>query len=125
MQTDRYISPLSTRYASAEMQYLFSQDFKFRTWRRLWIALARAEKTLGLAITDEQIAELEAHRDDINYAEAEAREREVRHDVMSHVYAYGLQCPKAAGHHPPRRDVAATSATTRTSSSCARPRSSW
>ena len=97
MQTDRYISPLSTRYASAEMQYLFSQDFKFRTWRRLWIALARAEKTLGLAITDEQIAELEAHRDDINYAEAEAREREVRHDVMSHVYAYGLQCPKAAG----------------------------
>jgi len=97
MQTDRYISPLSTRYASAEMQYLFSQDFKFRTWRRLWIALARAEKTLGLAITDEQNAELEAHRDDINYAEAEAREREVRHDVMSHVYAYGLQCPKAAG----------------------------
>lgn len=97
MQTDRYISPLSTRYASAEMQYLFSQDFKFRTWRRLWIALARAEKKLGLAITDEQIAELEAHRDDINYAEAEAREREVRHDVMSHVYAYGLQCPKAAG----------------------------
>ena len=97
MQTDRYISPLSTRYASAEMQYLFSQDFKFRTWRRLWIALARAEKQLGLAITDEQIAELEAHRDDINYAEAEAREREVRHDVMSHVYAYGLQCPKAAG----------------------------
>ena len=97
MQTDRYISPLSTRYASAEMQYLFSQDFKFRTWRRLWIALARAEKTLGLAITDEQIAELEAHRDDINYAVAEAREREVRHDVMSHVYAYGLQCPKAAG----------------------------
>ena len=91
MQTDRYISPLSTRYASAEMQYLFSQDFKFRTWRRLWIALARAEKTLGLAITDEQIAELEAHRDDINYAEAEAREREVRHDVMSHAYAYGLQ----------------------------------
>ena len=113
MQTDRYISPLSTRYASAEMQYLFSQDFKFRTWRRLWIALARAEKTLGLAITDEQIAELEAHRDDINYVEAEAREREVRHDVMSHVYAYGLQCRRA------------TSATTRISSSCARPRSSW
>ena len=71
MQTDRYISPLSTRYASAEMQYLFSQDFKFRTWRRLWIALApRGDRTLGLAITDEQIAELEAHRDDINYAEA-------------------------------------------------------
>ena len=97
MQTDRYISPLSTRYASAEMQYLFSQDFKFRTWRRLWIALARAEKKLGLAITDEQIAELEAHRDDITYAEAEAREREVRHDVMSHVYAYGVQCPEAKG----------------------------
>ena len=96
-QHDRYISPFSTRYASDEMQYIFSDDNKFRTWRRLWIALARAEKTLGLAITDEQIAELEAHRDDINYAEAEAREREVRHDVMSHVYAYGLQCPKAAG----------------------------
>ena len=124
MQTDRYISPLSTRYASAEMQYLFSQDFKFRTWRRLWIALARAEKTLGLAITDEQIAELEAHRDDINYAEAEAREREVRHDVMSHVYAYGLQCPKAAGIITSARRLA-TSATTRISSSCARPRSSW
>ena len=97
MQTDRYISPLSTRYASAEMQYLFSQDFKFRTWRRLWIALARAEKTLGLAITDEQIAELEAHKDDINYEDAIAREKLVRHDVMSHVYAYGQQCPKAAG----------------------------
>ena len=96
-QHDRYISPFSTRYASDEMQYIFSDDNKFRTWRRLWIALARAEKTLGLAITDEQIAELEAHRDDINYAEAEAREREVRHDVMSHVYVYGLQCPKAAG----------------------------
>ena len=122
MQTDRYISPLSTRYASAEMQYLFSQDFKFRTWRRLWIALARAEKTLGLAITDEQIAELEAHRDDINYAEAEAREREVRHDVMAHVYAYGKAAPSAAGiiHLG-----LAMSATTRTSSSCARPRSSW
>ena len=97
MQKDRYISPLSTRYASAEMQYLFSQDFKFRTWRRLWIALARAEQKQGLPITDEQIAELEAHKDDINYDVAAAREKECRHDVMSHVYAYGLQCPKAAG----------------------------
>lgn len=92
---DMYISPLSTRYASKEMQYIFSQNFKFRTWRRLWIALAKAEKELGLNITDEQIAEMEAHRDDINYDVAEAREREVRHDVMSHVYAYGVQCPKA------------------------------
>ena len=94
---DRYISPFSTRYASDEMQYVFSENFKFRTWRRLWISLAKAEKALGLDITDEQIAELEAHRDDINYDVAEAREREVRHDVMSHVYAYGVQCPKAAG----------------------------
>lgn len=92
---DMYISPLSTRYASKEMQYIFSQNFKFRTWRRLWIALAKSEKELGLDITDEQIAEMEAHRDDINYDVAEAREREVRHDVMSHVYAYGVQCPKA------------------------------
>ena len=95
MQTDRYISPLSTRYASAEMQYLFSQDFKFRTWRRLWIALARAEKTLGLAITDEQIADMKAHLDDINYDVAEAREKEVRHDVMAHVYAFGMQAKSA------------------------------
>ncbi len=94
---ERYISPLSTRYASSEMQYLFSETNKFRTWRRLWIALARAEHKLGLGVTEEQIAELEAHRDDINFAEAEERERIVRHDVMSHVYAYGLQCPKAAG----------------------------
>ncbi len=95
--TDRssYISPFSTRYASPEMQYLFSNDHKFKTWRRLWISLAKAEQTLGLAITDEQIAELEAHKDDINYDVAEAREKEVRHDVMSHVYAYGKQCPKA------------------------------
>ncbi len=95
--TDRssYISPFSTRYASEEMQYLFSNDHKFKTWRRLWISLAKAEQTLGLAITDEQIAELEAHKDDINYDVAEAREKEVRHDVMSHVYAYGKQCPKA------------------------------
>ena len=92
---DKYISPFSTRYASDEMQFVFSQNFKFRTWRRLWIALASAEKQLGLPITDEQIAELKAHRDDINYDVAEQREKEVRHDVMSHVYAYGVQCPKA------------------------------
>ena len=92
---DGYVSPLSTRYASKEMQAIFSDNFKFRTWRRLWVALARAEQQLGLAITDEQIAEMEAHVDDIDYAVAEAREREVRHDVMSHVYAFGKQCPKA------------------------------
>ena len=92
---ERYISPFSTRYASDEMQYLFSETHKFRTWRRLWIALARAEHDLGLPVTEEQIAELESHRDDINFEVAEAREREVRHDVMSHVYAYGVQCPKA------------------------------
>ena len=97
MGHDRYISPFSTRYASDEMQFLFSEDHKFRTWRRLWIALARAERRQGLPVTDEQIAEMEAHRDDINYEDAERREREVRHDVMSHVYAYGLQCPTAAG----------------------------
>ncbi|MBQ8356234.1 MAG: adenylosuccinate lyase [Clostridia bacterium] len=91
-----YISPLSTRYASPEMQYIFSEKFKFTTWRRFWIALAKAEKTLGLDITDEQIAELEAHADDVNFEVAEERERVVRHDVMSHVYAYGQQCPKAA-----------------------------
>ena len=92
-----YVSPFSTRYASPEMQFIFSEDNKFRTWRRLWISLAKAEQKQGLPITDEQIAELEAHRDDINYDMAEAREREVRHDVMSHVYAYGVQCPKAKG----------------------------
>ena len=92
---DGYVSPLSTRYASKEMQAIFSDNFKFRTWRRLWVALARAEQQLGLTITDEQIAEMEAHVDDIDYAVAEAREREVRHDVMSHVYAFGKQCPKA------------------------------
>lgn len=97
MATDSYVSPFSTRYASKEMQFLFSEDHKFRTWRRLWIALARAEQAEGLEITDEQIAQLEAHKDDINYDVARAREREVRHDVMSHVYAYGLQCPDAAG----------------------------
>lgn len=93
---EQYISPLSTRYASPEMQYLFSETHKFRTWRRLWIALARAERTLGLPISDEAIAEMESHAEDINFEVAEAREREVRHDVMSHVYAYGVQCPKAA-----------------------------
>ncbi len=94
---DQYETPFNTRYASREMQYLFSPDKKFTTWRRLWIALARAEKALGLPISDEQIAEMEAHRDDINYDVAVAREKEVRHDVMAHVYAYGVQCPKAAG----------------------------
>ena len=97
MSTDRYTSPLSERYASKEMQYIFSQDMKFRTWRRLWIALAESEKELGLNITQEQIDELKAHVDDINYDVAKAREKEVRHDVMSHVYAYGVQCPKAKG----------------------------
>ena len=95
--TDRYISPLSERYASSEMQYIFSPDMKFKTWRRLWIALAETEKELGLGITDEQIEELKAHADDINFDVAKAREKEVRHDVMSHVYAYGVQCPKAKG----------------------------
>ena len=94
-EKDKYISPLSTRYASPEMQHVFSENFKFRTWRRLWIALAKAEKQMGLDITDEQIEELEAHAEDINYDVAEAREKECRHDVMSHVYAYGKQCPKA------------------------------
>ncbi len=103
MATDRYTSPLSERYASPEMQYIFSQDMKFRTWRRLWIALAETEMELGLSengkpvITQEQIDELKSHVDDINYDVAVAREKEVRHDVMSHVYAYGQQCPKAAG----------------------------
>lgn len=97
MSTDRYISPLSGRYASKEMQYIFSQDKKFTTWRRLWIALAEAERELGLNISEEQIAELKEHVNDINYDVAIAREKEVRHDVMSHVYAYGMQCPKAKG----------------------------
>ncbi|MBQ6468729.1 MAG: adenylosuccinate lyase [Lachnospiraceae bacterium] len=94
---DRYESPLSRRYASKEMQEIFSQDRKFRTWRRLWIALAESERELGLPVTQEQIDELKAHADDINYDVAEAREKIVRHDVMSHVYAYGQQCPKAKG----------------------------
>ena len=94
---DRYQSPLSERYASKEMQYIFSPEKKFRTWRKLWIALAETEKELGLPITDEQIEELKAHAEDINFEEAKEREKIVRHDVMSHVYAYGLQCPKAKG----------------------------
>lgn len=94
---DRYQSPLSERYASKEMQYIFSPDMKFRTWRKLWIALAETEKELGLPITEEQIEELKAHADDINYEVAKEREKLVRHDVMSHVYAYGQQCPKAQG----------------------------
>ena len=97
MSSDRYQSPLSERYASKEMQYIVSPDKKFRTWRRLWIALAETEKELGLPITDEQIEELKAHADDINYDVAKEREKIVRHDVMSHVYAYGQQCPKAKG----------------------------
>ena len=103
MSTDRYTSPLSERYASREMQYIFSQDMKFTTWRKLWIALAETEMELGLSengkpvITQEQIDELKAHVNDINYDVAKEREKQVRHDVMSHVYAYGQQCPKAAG----------------------------
>lgn len=95
MATDTYESPLNSRYASKEMQYIFSPDKKFSTWRKLWIALAESEKELGLGITDEQIAEMKEHIYDINYDVAKAREKEVRHDVMSHVYAYGVQCPKA------------------------------
>lgn len=97
MSHDNYQSPFSARYSSAEMQYLFSEEHKFRTWRRLWIALAEAENELGLPVTKEQIEELRAHADDINFEVAEAREREVRHDVMSHVFAYGEQCPLAKG----------------------------
>ena len=97
MATDRYTSPLGSRWRADEMSAIFSDDFKFGAWRSLWIALAQAEKELGLPITDEQIAELEAHRHDVNYEVADAREREVRHDVMAHVYAYGQQCPKAKG----------------------------
>ena len=94
---DTYESPLSSRYADKEMKYIFSPDMKFKTWRKLWIALAEAENELGLEVTQEQIDELKAHADDINYEVAEQREKLVRHDVMSHVYAYGQQCPKAAG----------------------------
>ena len=94
---DRYKSPLSERYASKEMQNIFSPDKKIKTWRKLWIALAETEKELGLDITQEQIDELKAHAEDINYDVAKEREKLVRHDVMSHVYAYGVQCPKAKG----------------------------
>ena len=103
MSTDRYTSPLSERYASKEMQYIFSQDMKFSTWRKLWIALAQTEMELGLSengkpvITQEQIDEMKEHVYDINYDVAKEREKLVRHDVMSHVYAFGQQCPKAAG----------------------------
>lgn len=97
MISDRYQSPLSERYASKEMQYIFSPDKKFKTWRKLWIALAETEKELGLPITQEQIDELKEHADEINYDVAKEREKIVRHDVMSHVYAYGQQCPKAKG----------------------------
>lgn len=104
MNTDQYISPLSERYASKEMQYIFSEDMKFKTWRKLWIVLAETEMELGLKasdgsprITQDMIDEMKAHQDDINYDVARAREKVVRHDVMSHVYAYGQQCKKAAG----------------------------
>ena len=97
MSKDKYESPLSERYASPQMQYIFSPDMKFRTWRRLWIALAETERELGLPIREEQIEELRANAENINYEDAKAREKVVRHDVMSHVYAYGLQCPKAKG----------------------------
>jgi len=97
VKRDSASNPLTERYASKEMSYLFSPDFKFRTWRRLWIALAEAEKELGLPITDEQITALKTWADDINYADAEQREREIRHDVMSHIYAYGLQAKSAKG----------------------------
>ncbi|OPJ61828.1 adenylosuccinate lyase [Clostridium oryzae] len=92
-----YNSPLNSRYASKEMSYLFSDDMKFKTWRKLWVTLAESEKELGLDIKQEQIDELKAHMDDINYEVAEEKERDIRHDVMSHVYAYGVQCPKAKG----------------------------
>ena len=96
MDRDKYISPFTTRYAGAQMQRLFSDDYKFGTWRRLWLALAKAEQKLGLCISDEQISELKASVDNINYEQAQEHELRVRHDVMAHVFAYGLQCPKAA-----------------------------
>ena len=95
MKHDSASNPLTERYASREMSYLFSPEFKFRTWRRLWVALAEAEQELGLAITDAQIAELKQHAETINFDDAEKREREVRHDVMAHVHAYGLQATTA------------------------------
>jgi adenylosuccinate lyase len=94
---ESYENPLITRYAGKKMSYLFSDDKKFKTWRKLWIALAEAEHEMGLPVSEEQVGELKAHAEDINYDVAEAREKEVRHDVMSHVYAYGVQCPKAKG----------------------------
>ena len=97
MKRDHASNPLTERYASREMSYLFSADFKFRTWRKLWVALAEAERELGLEISDEQIADLKANLENVNYADAERREREIRHDVMSHIYAYGLQAPSAKG----------------------------
>ena len=95
MSKDIYESPLNSRYAGKEMTYIFSPDKKFTTWRKLWVALAESEKQLGLDITDKQIEQMKAHIDDVNYEVAEKREKEVRHDVMSHVYAYGVQCPDA------------------------------
>ncbi|MCU1347218.1 MAG: adenylosuccinate lyase, partial [Acidobacteria bacterium] len=97
MKRDAASNPLTERYASKEMSYLFSPDYKFRTWRRLWVALAEAERELGLPISDSQLAELREHLDTVNYEDAERREREIRHDVMSHIYAYGLQAPSAKG----------------------------
>lgn len=94
---DKYNTPLNSRYASKEMSYIFSDDMKFRTWRKLWLSLAQSEKELGLNITDKQIEELESNLDNINFEDAEKKEKEIRHDVMSHVYAYGLQCPTAKG----------------------------
>jgi len=93
--SDRYENPLGKRYASREMQYIFSDDNKFSTWRRLWVALAESERELGLPISEEQIEEMKQHLDDINYEAAAKKEAEVRHDVMAHIYAYGEQCPKA------------------------------
>ena len=98
-----YESPLSSRYASKEMLYTFSSDMKFSTWRRLWLSLAKAERALGLPITQEQVDEMAAHLTDIDYDMARQREKEVRHDVMAHVYTFGKAAPKAARHYPPRR----------------------
>ena len=97
MSNDNYTSPLSSRYASKEMQFIFSPDNKFRTWRRLWIVLAETEQEFGLPITDEQLAELHAHAEDIDYAAAAAYEKKLRHDVMAHVHTYGDSCPAAKG----------------------------
>lgn len=97
MSRDRYASPLSARYSSKEMQYIFSDDMRYTTWRKLWVALAEAQRELGLDITLEQINELRNHVNDINYDEANKKEKEIRHDVMAHIHAYGLQCPKAKG----------------------------